>query len=182
MRKEDCYLLGTIQRPHGLKGEVAVFLDVDDPSVYTALESVFVDQDGQLIPFFIEALQIGSQKNIFKFEEIDSYEDAAELTGYDLYLPLSTLPPLEGNAFYYHEIIGFTLVDKESGQVGEIRQVVSGMQDLLVVDRQGIEILVPLHDELIDRVDREQRQLLMQLPEGLLDVYLNPNNTPDDED
>jgi 16S rRNA processing protein RimM len=182
MRKEDCYQLGIIQRPHGLKGEVAVFLDVDDPSGYTALESVFVDQDGQLIPFFIEELQIGSQKNIFKFEEVDSYEDAAELSGLDLYLPLSALPPLEGNTFYYHEIVGFTLVDKESGPVGVIREVISGMQDLLVVDRQEIEILVPLHDELIDRVDREQQELHMQLPEGLLDVYLNPNNTPDDAD
>ncbi|AHM60480.1 16S rRNA-processing protein [Flammeovirgaceae bacterium 311] len=182
MRKDDCYQLGIIQRPHGLKGEVAVFLDVDDPSVYTALESVFVDQDGQLIPFFIEELQIGSQKVILKFEEVDSYEEAAELSGLELYLPLSTLPPLEGNAFYYHEIIGFQLVDQESGPVGEIREVVSGMQDLLVVDRQGIEILVPLHDELISEVKREQRELHMQLPEGLLDIYLNPNNNPDDED
>ena len=182
MRKEDCYQLGTIQKPHGLKGEVSVFLDVDDPAGYTELESVFVDQGGQLIPFFVEEVQIGAQKAIVKFEEIDSYEEAAELSGLDLYLPLSVLPPLEGNTFYYHEIIGFQLIDEASGPVGEIQEVMSGMQDILMVDRQGTEILVPLHDELIARVDREQKELHMRLPDGLLDVYLNPNSAPDDED
>ncbi|EMR03856.1 ribosome maturation factor RimM [Cesiribacter andamanensis] len=172
MRKEECYQLGTIQKPHGLRGEVAVFLDVDDPSLYTELESVFVDQGGQLIPFFIEGVNVQAQKAIFKFEEVDSVEAAGSLTGRELYLPLAALPPLEGNAFYYHEIIGFRLVDVTSGEVGTISEVISGQQDLLVADRAGIEILVPLHDELIVRLDREKQELHMQLPEGLLDIYL----------
>lgn len=182
MRKEDCYQLGTIQKPHGLKGEVAVFLDVDDASMYTELESVFVDKGGQLIPFFIENLQLVSQKAILKFEEVDSFEDATDLTGSDLYLPLSILPPLEGKAFYYHEIIGFALVDVTIGTVGTIQEVITGMQDLLVVDHGGVEVLVPIPDELIVAVDREQRELHMELPEGLLDVYLSPGKDEEDED
>lgn len=179
MRKEDCYQLGTIQKPHGLKGEVAVFLDVDDPLAYTELESVFVDQGGQLIPFFIEALQVVPQKAIIKFEEIDSYDAAAALSGMELYLPLSVLPPLEGNAFYYHEIVGFLLIDVNAGPVGAVKEVITGAQDLLLVERQGVEIMVPLHDELLIAVKREEKELHMQLPEGLLDVYLNPEYDAD---
>ena len=179
MRKEDCYQLGIIQKPHGLQGEVAVFLDVDDPSVYIELESVFVDRGGQLIPFFIESVHVTPQKAIFKFEEVDSYEEAAELSGLELYLPLSALPPLEGTAFYYHEVVGFQLIDVATGPVGVIREVMSGMQDLLIVDRQEVEILVPLHDELIEKLDREQKELHMRLPDGLLDVYLDPGYDAD---
>lgn len=179
MRKEDCYQLGIIQKPHGLKGEVTVFLDVDDLSGYTELESVFVNQDGQLIPFFIEDLNISSSKVILKFEEVDSYEEAAELSGLELYLPLNVLPPLEGNAFYYHEVVGFLLIDVATGAVGVIREVMSGMQDLLVVDHKDAEILVPLHDELIVKIDRPQQELHMQLPDGLLDVYLDPDYDAD---
>lgn len=179
MRKEDCYQLGIIQKPHGLKGEVTVFLDVDDYSAYTDLESVFVDKGGQLIPFFVEALNVGSQKVIFKFEEVDSYDEASALSGLDLYLPLNILPPLEGTAFYYHEIVGFTLIDASAGPVGKIREVMSGMQDLLVVDHPDSEILVPLHDELIVKIDREKQELHMQLPDGLLDVYLTPDYDAD---
>jgi 16S rRNA processing protein RimM len=174
MRKEECYQLGTIQKPHGLRGEVTVFLDVDDPFLYNELESVFVDQGGQLIPFFIEGVNIQAQKAIFKFEEVDSLEQATGLTGLELFLPLSALPPLEGNAFYYHELVGLRLIDETAGEVGIIGEVVSGQQDLLIVDRQGIEILVPLHDELIVKLDREKQELHMQLPDGLLDIYLEP--------
>lgn len=173
MQKENCYLLGYITKPHGLNGEVAAFLDVDFPEEYREMESVFVDINNKLIPFFIEHLDITPKKNIIKFEEVDTIESAEELSGKELYLPLSALPPLTGTAFYYHEIIGFEVVDKTFGPVGPVRDVfTNSSQDLIACEHQGKEVLFPITDELVEKVDRENRRLHVDLPEGLIELYL----------
>ena len=173
MQKEDCYLLGYITKPHGLNGEVAAFLDVDSPEEYREMESVFVDINNKLVPFFIEHLEITPKKSILKFEEVDNIESAEEIIGKELYLPLTALPPLTGNAFYYHEIIGFEVIDEAFGPIGPVREVFSNSsQDLIACNHQEKEVLFPVTDELIERVDRENKRLYVKLPDGLIDLYL----------
>lgn len=185
MKKDDCYLLGSVTKPHGLKGEVAAFFDVDSPAEYENLESVFVEIDNKLVPFFIESISIQPQRILIAFEDVDSLEGAQQLQGKSLYLPLSTLPELDGDAFYFHELIGITAVDESFGPLGPITDVFSqGNQDLAAADHKGKEILFPLTDELIVRFDREQKELHLKLPEGLIDIYLsdNPAEEADDAD
>ncbi|WP_017733288.1 ribosome maturation factor RimM [Nafulsella turpanensis] len=173
MQKEDCYLLGYITKPHGLNGEVAAFLDVDSPEEYREMESVFVDINNKLIPFFIEHLEITPKKSILKFEEVDNIEAAEELAGKELYLPLNALPPLSGKAFYYHEIIGFEVIDEVFGTIGPVREVFSNSsQDLAACDHKGKEVLFPITDELIESVDRDNKRLHVKLPDGLIELYL----------
>lgn len=173
MNKDACYLLGHITKLHGLSGEVTAFFDVDFPEDYQNMESVFVEINNKLVPFFVETLEITPKKNILKFEDIDSAEAAEELIGTDLYLPLSALPPLSGKAFYFHEIIGFTVIDKTFGEVGPITDVYPGTnQDLIACDHNGKEVLFPISDELIEKVEREEKRLYVELPEGLIEIYL----------
>ena len=175
MSVDDCYQLGYVIKPHGLNGEVQIFLDVDDPREYDTLESVFVLKGQQLVPFFIESIAVRGDKGIVAFEEMETVEAAKALKGASLYLPLENLPELEEDEFYYHDLIGFSLKDESGELIGEVQVVLdAGSQELLqVAHKSGEEVLIPLADELIVKVDKEAKVLTMQLPEGLLEVYLN---------
>jgi 16S rRNA processing protein RimM len=81
------------------------------------------------------------------------------------------LPPLEGNRFYYHEIIGFTAIDTQKGPIGTIENVNDqSSQVLLEVTSHGQDILIPLHDDFIVRLDRDAKEFLLELPEGILSL------------
>ena len=174
MRKEDCFYLGKIVKKHSFKGEVVAKLDTDEPELYENLESVFVALGNDLVPFFIEnsLLQKGNQLRI-QFEDVYSEEDADAILGAELHLPLEFLPKLTGNKFYFHEIIGFSIEDVKKGVFGKIVGVNdTTAQPLFVVDSNGIEILIPMIDDFIVKVDRENSIILVQTPEGLIDLYL----------
>ncbi|MDC6467415.1 ribosome maturation factor RimM [Flavobacteriaceae bacterium] len=174
MQKEDCFYLGKIVKKYSFKGELLVKLDTDDPIIYTKMESVFIDKNKNLIPFFIERSSLHKSTLLrVKFEDIDSEEDADKLLKSELYLPLEFLPQLTGNKFYYHEIFGFEAEDLSFGLIGIIKGVNdSTNQAILEIDRNGSEILIPLIDDFIKSVDREQKKIILEVPEGLIDIYL----------
>ncbi len=174
MRKEECFYLGKIAKKFSYKGEVLVYLDTDEPELYENMESVFVEINKNLVPFFIENSAL--HKNEFlrvKFEDIDNEEQADEILGCELYLPLSFLPKLEGNQFYYHEVIGFEIEDQRLGVVGKIVSVNdSTAQPLFEVLNGTVEILIPMIDQFLVKIDRENKKVVMNLPEGLVEMYL----------
>ena len=173
MQKEDCYYLGKITKAHGFKGNLIVHLETDEPDLYENMESVFVETNGMLVPFFFEFAQVhGSNKLLVKFEDT-SAEEAEKLINKDLYLPLESLPELDGTDFYYHEIIGFTLYDQTNTEVGIIKSINdASAQALFEIEIHNKEILVPIVDEWILEVDRENKAILVEIPEGLIDLYL----------
>lgn len=174
MQKEDCYYLGKITKKHGFKGNLILHLETDEPGMYQNMESVFIETNGVLIPYFFESSTPHTKgKLLVKFEDITP-EEAEKLINKSLYLPLEELPEMEGTAFYYHEIIGYTVIDSEKGEVGIIKNVNdSGVQALFEIEFQGKEILIPIVDEWILEIDREKKTILMETPEGLIDLYLN---------
>ncbi|MEM7106666.1 MAG: ribosome maturation factor RimM [Bacteroidota bacterium] len=172
MRPDECYLLGYVIKRHGLKGELTIFLDVDNPQEYIELESVFVKIDGKLVPFFIEDFNIRGGKAVVRLEGVHSTDQADELKGAELYLPLTMLPRLEGTSFYYHEIIGFTVMDEIVGRLGSVKVVyTNSAQELLAVIQDHKEILIPIANDTIKSIDREKSEILVNLPVGLLDIY-----------
>lgn len=174
MDYDSCYELGYITKPHGLKGDVSIVIDADMPEAYKNLESVFIEQDKQLVPFFIKAIRISGRKAILSLEESSSIEEAQHLKGARLFLPLDLLPALAQDQFYYHEIIGFTVSDKELGELGKITTVYeAGLQDILAFDYKGHEVLLPINDNSIIKVDKTRKLLHVSIPDGLLDIYLN---------
>lgn len=174
MEKKDCYYLGRITRTNGNKGGVSIFLDVDDPQEYTELDAVFVEIKGQLIPYFIEEINLHTSKNtaLLYFEDINDVETATTLTNCNLYLPLSSLPVLEGNKFYFHEVIDFVLIDESFGEIGKIAQILEyPNQALFQIFYKEKEVLIPINDRFIVSVDREKKEIKMNLPDGLIQVY-----------
>lgn len=174
MIKEECFYVGKIVKKYSFKGELLVKLDSDDPEIYEDMDSVFVELRNNLVPFFIESSQLHKSELLrIKFEDVDTEQDADALIKCDLYLPLEFLPKLDDDKFYFHEIIGFTVEDVNFGTVGIVKSVNdTTSQALFEIDRDGIEILIPMNDAFIKKVDKENQLIVVDTPEGLIDLYL----------
>ncbi len=174
MRKQDCFYLGKIVRKHSFKGEVVVKLDTDEPELYQEMESVFVDLGNNLIPFFIKKslLQKGNQLRV-QFEGISTEEEADSILKSDVYLPLDLLPKLEEDKFYFHEIIGFKIVDVNYGEVGIIHGINDKTsQHLFEIISGDREVFIPMVDDFIKKVDKKNQIIEVETPAGLIDLYL----------
>ncbi|WZL90166.1 ribosome maturation factor RimM [Salinimicrobium sp. 3283s] len=174
MTKEECFYLGRIVSKFSFKGEVLIKLDTDEPESYLEMESVFVEYDNNLVPFFIERSSL-QKSNLLrvKFEEVDSEEDAEDLMKCDLYLPLNLLPELDDDQFYFHEIIGFTVEDEIYGTVGTLTGVNdTTTQALFEIEKDGKQILIPMNDQFLVKMDKKNKTIYVKTPEGLIDLYL----------
>ena len=174
MRKEDCFYLGKIAKKFSFKGEVLAYLDTDEPELYENLESVFVEFNKNLVPFFIVSFSL--HKNDFlriRFEDMNTEYDAYAIMNCPIYLPISMLPKLSGNKFYFHEVIGFEIEDKRVGVFGKIVSINdTTAQALFEVENGAVQLLIPMIDQFLVKIDRPNKKVLMDLPEGLIEMYL----------
>lgn len=153
-----------------------LFLDVDEPEDYATLDSAFVEVKGQLVPYFFHIDSLNGNKAVVTFEDLGP-EQAAALCGHELYLPLDMLPKLDGNKFYFHEVVGFRVVDSVYGDIGTIEQVIEyPAQPLFQIMKNGTEVLIPVIDPVIDKVDRKLKTIYITAPNGLIDLYLGDIN------
>lgn len=173
MKKEDCFYLGRVAKTHGLKGEVTLKLDVDDTSAYAKMKHFFLEINKVLTPYFVEHIKMNGDKMFVKIKDIDTIEMAQNLVGKEAYLPMEMLPKLSGKQFYFHEIVGFTVVDTEKGVLGPVTEVLEyPTQAILQVMKDKKEILIPILEHVIQHVDRDKKVLQITAPEGLIDMYL----------
>lgn len=175
MKKEDCFYLGKIVRKYSFNGELLIKLDTDEPELYENIDALFIDVRGNLIPFFIESSQLHKSDLLrVQFEDVITEADADALLKSDVYLPLELLPKLEGNKFYFHEVIGFSIEDINHGKVGVIKSINDSTAQALfeVENKDGKELLIPMNDEFIVKVDRKAKTIVVDTPAGLIDLYL----------
>ena len=171
--KDEFFYLSTLTRPFGLKGELCAFFDTDNPERYTQLDALFLDLDGEKIPYTVEHIAYrGNNQFVIKFDGIGPNE-CREFAQVELYLPLSQLPPLDGNRFYFHEVIGFTVIDERLGEIGTCQDFLEVSNNpIMQVNHNGTEILIPASQQFVTQVDRENRILHVSTPEGLVEIYL----------
>lgn len=169
---DDVFKIGRLGRTHGVKGEIS-FHFADDVFDRVDADFVFVETDGLLVPFFFEEYRFKSDETaLVKFLDIDSADRAAELTGCDVYFPRE-LNDEDDSELSWAEIVGFRIFDEDSGEIiGEVTAVdLSTINTLFEVNSpSGQRLLIPANDDLIADIDREKRCIVMQLPEGLLDL------------
>jgi len=173
MKKEACFYLGTIVGKYSFKGELLVKTDTDNIESNTELLSVFIDIDNKLVPYFVKKCLVHKSSLLrFKFEDVNNEEIADTLIKKKIYLSLDLLPKLKGNKFYYHEVIGFKIIDKLKGELGIVENINDQTsQPLFEVTDGKKNILVPLHDDLLIEIDRKNKSILVNLPEGLIDLF-----------
>lgn len=178
----DMFLLGKTLKPHGLKGDVAVKLDVDIPQHYAALDMVWVRRQGALIPYAVASVSVRPKVTVVHFEGVDDVDAATSMSGHELLLPTAALPALTGLQFYYHEVIGFALEDVTHGDLGTIENVLDLPGNPLFKSvLNGKEGLFPMTDTVLKAVDRDARTVTLDLPEGMFDLYFGADDgAPED--
>ncbi|MEM9987604.1 MAG: ribosome maturation factor RimM [Bacteroidota bacterium] len=172
----DCIEMGYISRAQGLKGEVRAVLDVYYLREYLAVKMLHLaKKEADLAPVEVEKLRIHQPSKgevVIKFKGIDDRNQAEELKGSTLFFPEAELPELPEGHFYFFEVIGYRVIDVDQGELGTVKDFLDGgAQDLLVMDYQGKEVLIPMQDEIVGLADHTAKTIEVALPAGLLELY-----------
>ncbi len=173
--KSDCIEVGYIQKPHGLKGEVILAFDQEFGETFEDLELILVEVDGGLVPFFIEFEGFrfkNDESAICKLTFIDSFTAAKELVGCKVFVfeheVIETDEPGVTSA-----LIGMTAFDEKFGKIGLISRADDFSGNLVItVNHQKSEVLIPLSDEIISSIDEQNREIYLNCPYGLIEIYL----------
>jgi len=170
MTQNDCFKIGYVAKTHGLKGEVTIVMGPECPNLEN-LESVFVEIQQQLVPFFLESTSQKGDKAFIKFEDVNTIDKANELKGCSLYLAKSEREKLGRGEFYNDEVVGFEVLDTEVGSIGQVREIFeTGPNRFLMIDHEGKEVMIPLNGPFIKSVNKSKKKISVELPEGFLDI------------
>jgi 16S rRNA processing protein RimM len=169
MDKATCFKIGYIAKAHGLKGEVT--LVVTETLDLTLIKSVFVETKNNLVPYFIDAVSDRGDKAFVKFEDVNSVEQANVLKGCSIYLNKDLRPKLKRGEFYDDEVINFSVEDENGEPLGVVKEVIhSGANRLLALIYLGKEVLIPVNGPFIVSVNKAKKKIIVQLPDGFLDI------------
>ena len=172
MFREDCFLLGTLTKVHGIQGELNLVFKNESSYEYEHLESVFIEIDGKLAPFFIDTFRPKDKENcLISFDDIVNEEEAQELKDCDLFAELIDKPEsYKESEFELSHLIGYELFDKKTslGRIIDIEPYTNNEQ--FVIKHENQDILIPANQELIKEILHDSNRLIMDLPEGLLEV------------
>lgn len=172
MHKNRCFFIGFIARTHGLKGGLAAQIEEEFIPSLENTESVFVEINNSLVPFFIEELSGTSQSVFIKFEDVNDLGEAKALLRTHLYLPNDLKPKAKKDPL--KELNGFLVIDSIHGELGRIEELLEYPHQLLArMNWQNKEVLFPVNEHIITRTDKSKKTLFVTLPEGLLDIYLH---------
>jgi 16S rRNA processing protein RimM len=169
--ESSLFLLGKINKTHGLAGELSFTLISDIPFV-DDLPCLMVDIDGIPVPFFVEEMRFSTDTTGFlKFEDIDNADDARPLAGLPLFIEKKYLNeediPQNDSEFYK----GFRLTDEAGNNIGVVKYIETSTDNhLFVIENAGKQILIPVSDDYIINIDDKNKVICMQLPEGLLEL------------
>lgn len=171
IRQEEVYKIGKIGKPHGVKGELTLFFD-DDVFDRVDAEYLVLCVDGILVPFYMDDWRFKTGETaLVKFTDIDTKEAASELTGCEVFFP-KHLSDREEDDLTWDEIKGFEVVDANHGNIGNVVSIDESTVNVImeVETAKGNIILVPANENLIKEVDPENRRIVVDLPDGLVDL------------
>ena len=168
IKQEDVYKIGRLGKAHGVKGEVSFQFD-DDIFDTADADYLILDIDGILVPFFMEEYRFRNDSlALIKFCDVDTQLRASELTGCNVYFPRS-IADEQAEGLSLSSLVGFDLIEANGkGKVGTIAAIDDTTQNILFELEDGT--LIPASDDLITDIDTQQRQITMNIPEGLLDI------------
>jgi len=172
IKKDEVFKIGVFNKPHGVKGEIS-FTFTDDIFDRVDCDYLICQLDGILVPFFLEEYRFRSDTTaLVKFEGVDTSEKARMFTNVSVFFPKKYLDEVEetDDIPTWNYFVGFRVVDVNHGDLGEIVAVDdSTMNVLFALEKDGEELLLPAHEEFILQLDKKQRLLTVQVPEGLIE-------------
>ena len=171
IKKSDCQFIGVLAKLHSYKGEYLLISDFNLSEDITKWESVFIEIDGLLVPFFIHTLSIANDDSaIIGFEDITSSEQAKEFLSCRVFQLKILVRNLESK-FDPNHLEGYKIIDEQTGTIGAISQILDYKNNLLFsVLREGKEILIPANESIIIKVNHKKKEIIIAAPQGLLDL------------
>jgi 16S rRNA processing protein RimM len=172
MTWDEMAVVGHVARPHGLRGEVVVNPETDFPEQrFCTGAEVFVRRSGTVEPVTLASVRFQSGRPVVGFERVSSIEEAQGFTGLELRVPIEQLMPLPAGSYYRHDLIGCRVETLSGETVGTVTNV-EGTADAgrLVVTSKGAEILIPLAAAICTAIDAGGKRIVIEPPEGLLDL------------
>ena len=169
---DEMALVGVVARTHGLQGEVVVNPETDFPEDrFAPGGTLFLESAPAPRPLRIRGLWFHGGRPVLAFEGIQTLSDAETLRGAQLRVPETSLRPLPDGTWYAHDLIGCTVRTVGGAVVGAVTAIEgpAGAQRL-VVTVAGEEIDVPLVEEVCVAVDLAEQAIVIDPPEGLLEV------------
>ncbi len=168
IREDEVQKIGRLGKPHGVRGEIS-FSFTTDVWDRAEAEYLFLMVDGILVPFFLEEYRFrGEYSALLKFVDIDSIEDVQELSGAEVYFPLSLVPADDEADYTWSYFEGFRIVDAREGELGRVKRVDESTENVLLELENGT--LIPAAEAFINEIDHDGRTIFMDLPEGLLEI------------
>ena len=163
---------GKISKPYGLRGEVNIILEPQAGNNIEPDNPLFIDIDGQRVPFFVEEVELVSNEHaIIKFEFIDTLEVAREVSGCTLYFDIRHQPDYAEAGEDMAQLIGYTASDREIGMLGIVSDYLPHpMNPVFVIQSEGKELMVPAVQDFIDHINPEEQSIQFILPEGLTEL------------
>jgi 16S rRNA processing protein RimM len=168
----DLLLVGRVARAHGNKGQVIVNPETDSPAErFAEGNALIVDQGGHTVERRIVAVRFQQGRPILALEGVDSMDAAEALAGADLKVRASDLAPLERGTYYRHDLVGCDVADTNGCRIGRVSGVEGPRERslLLVASKRG-EIMIPMVEGIVVEVDPAARRIVVDPPEGLVDL------------
>lgn len=167
----ELYTVGKIVNTHGIRGELKVLPVTDFPEQRFAAGSQLVIEGKQQTPVTVQAAR--KQKNLYllKLKEYDNINDVERFKGLDLGVAEADVQALEAGEYYYHDIIGLTVIDQTGATLGQVSEILSpGANDVWVIPRPGKpDVLLPFLKSVVQSIDLAAKVAHVEVPEGLID-------------
>jgi 16S rRNA processing protein RimM len=163
---------GTISKPYGLLGQVTVFIDPEYANSIKTDYPLFIEIDGQRVPFFVQEVEwISDKQAILKLEFIDSVEQARNVSGCDIYPDLKDISGSKGSVHEFEEVVGYMAYDKALGQLGIIEDYLKlPRQSFWVIKHEKEDMMIPAVGEFVKRIEHSKNTIHFNLPEGIFNL------------
>lgn len=162
----DPVLVGRIIRPRGLIGEVIVEPLSDSPSRFEAGAELWLGE----VSLIVARARPDKERWVLLFEGVTSRDEAEKLRGGELEVDASSLPSLDEDRYYFHDLVGCCLEDPAGTSLGKVTGVVPGTPGWLEVDHDGKTALVPMVRVFLMEVDLAGKRIVFDPPTGLLEA------------
>ena len=165
--------VGKIVNTHSLRGEVKVISSTDfEEERFKKGIKLLITRGNQVIEeVVVESYRSHKNSLLVKFEGIDSINEAEKFKNLQLKVDSENISELEENEFYFHEIIGCRVFDENNILLGEVSEILTpGANDVWVIKSQnGKEILIPYIEDVVKKIDVENKKIDIEVMEGLID-------------
>lgn len=164
--------IGKFVASFGVNGELVLLHHLGKKTSLKGLEAIFIEnKKDELLPYFLQTIRIKNEAELFiKIEGIDTKEAAQKLVKKEVWLGEEEFHKYAGKSAPI-SLLGFHIIDNNQ-DIGEILEVIEQPHQLLCrIDLEGKEALIPIHEETLRKVDKKNKRVMVELPDGLLDIF-----------